>query len=211
MNLFINWQDLLDCPTSLNIPQASSYWGWKRPTFAGCRWDSNAHKVLEGQHAGQKAAVLGPDLSDGFPPAFIHDRYQSEGVKHGVEVHPLANDIDAQKQTRLRDRGDTDTAEEGVVWTFSSKKPSPPLFKIPLGRTCKRSSWWSTWRSRRCQCPDAAAWCRGRWCARLAVTVCSSDGSISGGGRRSPQTLAGRASAGCSAQRKFNFFNKATS
>lgn len=90
------------------------------PTFTGCRWDSNAYKVLEGQHAGQKAAVFGPDLSDGFPPAFIHDRYQSKGVKHGVEVHPLADDIDAQKQARLRDGGDTHTAEERVLWTFWS-------------------------------------------------------------------------------------------
>lgn len=89
-----------------------------RPTFTCCRWDSNAYKVLEGQHAGQKAAVLGPYLSDGFPPAFIHDRYQSEGVEHGVEVHPLADDIDAQKQACLGDGVDTYTAVEGVLWMF---------------------------------------------------------------------------------------------
>lgn len=110
-------------------------------TFTGCRWDSNTNKVLEGQHAGQKAAVLGPDLSDGFPPAFIHDRYQSKGVKHGIEVHPLANDVDTQKEAGLRGRGDMDAAGERVFWTFSSETIFTFLQNIvPLGRTCKRSN-----------------------------------------------------------------------
>lgn len=70
-------------------------------TFTGCRRDPDADKILEGQHAGQEAAVLGPDLSDGFPPAFIHDGYQGEGMKHGVEVHTLSDYIDHQQQARL--------------------------------------------------------------------------------------------------------------
>lgn len=94
------------------------------PTFAGCRRDSNADKVLEGQHAGQEAAVLGPDLSDGFPPAFIHDRYQGEGVEHGVEVHPLADDVDAQKQACLGDGRHTYTAAEESSGRLGASKAS---------------------------------------------------------------------------------------
>lgn len=70
-------------------------------TFTGCRRDPNADEVLEGEHAGQEAAVLGPDLRDGFPPAPVHDRYQSEGVKHGIEVHTLPDHIDHQHEARL--------------------------------------------------------------------------------------------------------------
>lgn len=102
-----------------------------RPTFTGCRWDSNAYKVLEGQHAGQKAAVFGPDLSDGFPPSFVHDRYQSKGVKHGVEVHPLANHVDAQKQARLRETEETKTLLKRESSGRFHLQPSSLLFKIP--------------------------------------------------------------------------------
>lgn len=120
MNQCINWLwvDFLDLSCESNLSLNAILQREMRPTFTCCRWDSNAYKVLEGQHAGQKAAVLGPYLSDGFPPAFIHDRYQSEGVEHGVEVHPLADDIDAQKQACLGDGVDTYTAVEGVLWTF---------------------------------------------------------------------------------------------
>lgn len=141
MNQCINWLDFLELSCDSELSSNVVLHREMRSTFAGCRWDSNTYKVLEGEHAGQKAAVLGPDLSDGFPPAFIHDRYQSKGVKHGVEVHPLANDVDAQKQACLQDRGDTDTAGEGVVWTFSSQTFFSFLQNnVPLGRTCKRSN-----------------------------------------------------------------------
>lgn len=71
------------------------------PTFTGCRWEPDADQVLKRQHAGKEAAVLGPDFSYSFPPAPVHDSYQSEGVKHCVEVHTLPNDVDPQQQTRL--------------------------------------------------------------------------------------------------------------
>lgn len=72
-------------------------------TFTGRWWDPDADKVLESQHAGQEATVLGPDLSDGFPPAFIHDCYQGESMKHGIEVHTLPDYIDPQQQACLRE------------------------------------------------------------------------------------------------------------
>lgn len=72
------------------------------PTFAGRGWDPDADEVLHGEHAGQEAAVLGPDLGDGLPPSPVHDGYQGEAVKHGVEVHTLPDDVDHQQQARLR-------------------------------------------------------------------------------------------------------------
>lgn len=82
MNQCIHWLlvDFLNLSCESNLSLNAILQREMRPTFTCCGWDSNAYKVLEGQHAGQKAAVLGPDLSDGFPPAFIHDRYQSKGV-----------------------------------------------------------------------------------------------------------------------------------
>ncbi len=90
-------------------------------TFTGCRWDPDADKVLKSQHAGQEAAVLGPDLSDGFPPAFKHDGYQGEGVKHGVEVHPLPNYIDHQQQARLRKTHEEYTHEGKEFFTYTQR------------------------------------------------------------------------------------------
>ena len=70
-------------------------------TFAGGGGDPHTHEVLEGDHAGQEAAVLGPDLSDGLPPAAVHDHAECEGVQHGVEIHALADHVDHQQQARL--------------------------------------------------------------------------------------------------------------
>ena len=75
-----------------------------RLTFAGRRRDPNADKVLESQHAGQEAAILGPDLSNGFPPSFVHDCYQGKGMKHGIKVHTLPDYIDSQQQASLREK-----------------------------------------------------------------------------------------------------------
>lgn len=72
-------------------------------TCAECRWDPDAYKVLESQHASEEAAVFGPDLSNGFPSAFKHDSYQGERMEHGIEVHTLPDDIDHQQQARLRE------------------------------------------------------------------------------------------------------------
>lgn len=99
------------------------------PTFAGCRRDPDADKVLEGQHAGQEAAVLGPDLSDGFPPAFVHDGDQSEGVKHGVEVHPLPDDVDSQQQAGLRGTGDTCAELDVGIYAAAPKALLTCLYK----------------------------------------------------------------------------------
>lgn len=71
-------------------------------TFTGRRWDPDADKVLEGEHAGQEAAVLGPDLCNGLPAAPVHDGDEGEGMQHGVEVHTLADHIHAQQQASLR-------------------------------------------------------------------------------------------------------------
>lgn len=62
-------------------------------TSTGCGGHPDAHQVLQGENAGQEAAVLGPHLGDGFPPAAVQDADQPAGVDHGVEVHPLADDI----------------------------------------------------------------------------------------------------------------------
>lgn len=62
-------------------------------TSAGGRGDADADKVLEGDDASQEAAVLGPDLSDGLPPAPVQDRNQPAGVNHGVEIHALADHV----------------------------------------------------------------------------------------------------------------------
>lgn len=94
----------------LLIPDSKLTTGLKSPTsptFTGCWWDPDADEVLEGQHAGQEEAVFGPDLSDGFSPAFIHHRNQGKGVKHGVEVHALADHVDPQQQAGLGGGGDT--------------------------------------------------------------------------------------------------------
>lgn len=62
-------------------------------TSAGGRWDANADKVLEGDDASQKAAVLGPDLRDGFSSASIQDTDQPTGMNHGIEIHPLSDHV----------------------------------------------------------------------------------------------------------------------
>lgn len=72
-----------------------------RLTWAGRGGDADAHQVLEGEHAGQEAAVLGPDLRDGLPPSLVHDGNQAESVQHGVEVHTLANYIHCQQEACL--------------------------------------------------------------------------------------------------------------
>lgn len=72
-------------------------------TFTGCRWNPDADKVLKREHTGQEEAILGPDLSYGFPPAFIHDCNQGEGMKHGIEVHTLPDDVDPQQEACLRE------------------------------------------------------------------------------------------------------------
>lgn len=60
-------------------------------TSAGGRRDAYADKVLEGDDASQEAAVLGPDLSNGFSSATVQDTDQPTGMNHGVEVHSLSN------------------------------------------------------------------------------------------------------------------------
>lgn len=62
-------------------------------TSAGGRWDAYTDEVLEGDDASQKAAVLGPDLRDGFSSASIQDTDQPTGMNHGIEIHPLSNHI----------------------------------------------------------------------------------------------------------------------
>lgn len=62
-------------------------------TSARGRGDADADKVLEGDDTSQEAAVLGPDLRNGFSSASIQDTDQPTGVNHGVEVHSLSNDI----------------------------------------------------------------------------------------------------------------------
>lgn len=64
-----------------------------RLTSAGGRGDADADEVLEGDDASQEAAVLGPDLGNGFSSASIQDTDQPTGVNHGVEVHSLSNYI----------------------------------------------------------------------------------------------------------------------
>ena len=62
-------------------------------TSTGGRGDADADEILEGDDASQEAAVLGPDLGDGLPPAPVQDSNQPAGVNHGVEVHALADHI----------------------------------------------------------------------------------------------------------------------
>lgn len=62
-------------------------------TSARGRGDADADKVLEGDDASQEAAVLGPDLGNGFSSASIQDTDQPTGMNHGVEVHSLSNYI----------------------------------------------------------------------------------------------------------------------
>lgn len=62
-------------------------------TSAGRGWEADADQVLEGEDAGQEAAVFGPDLGDGLPSASVQDRNQPAGVNHGVEVHPLTDHV----------------------------------------------------------------------------------------------------------------------
>lgn len=76
---------------------------------------------------------------------------------------------------------------------------------LPQVQTCRRSSWWSIWRSWRCPCPDDAVWCRGRWSWLQEVKVCFSVCSTADGGRWLPRMLTERASGGCSAQREYSF------
>lgn len=84
---------------SLPSPLCTAY-GWDQGRFpgraltsAGGRWDAYADKVLEGDDASQEAAVLGPDLRDGFSSASIQDTDQPAGMNHGIEIHPLSDHV----------------------------------------------------------------------------------------------------------------------
>lgn len=76
--------------------RAHSKNGWLRDctlTSAGGRGDADADEVLECDGAGQKAAVLGPDLRNGFSSASIQDGDQPAGMNHGIEIHSLTDYI----------------------------------------------------------------------------------------------------------------------
>lgn len=60
-------------------------------TSAGRRGDADADEVLERDDARQEAAVLGPDLRDGFSSASIQDSNQPAGMNHGIEIHSLTD------------------------------------------------------------------------------------------------------------------------
>lgn len=62
-------------------------------TSAGRRGDADADEVLERDDAGQEAAVLGPDLRNGFSSASIQDGDQPAGVNHGIEIHSLTDHV----------------------------------------------------------------------------------------------------------------------
>lgn len=70
-------------------------------TFTSSWWDSNTHKILECDDAGEKTAVFGPDLCDGFPSASVHDHSQSKAMQHGVKIHPLTHHVYRQQKTHL--------------------------------------------------------------------------------------------------------------
>ena len=84
------------------VPRSWRQWGGGL-TSAGGRGDADADEILEGDDASQEAAVLGPDLGDGLPPAPVQDGNQPAGVNHGIEVHALADHINWHEETGLRE------------------------------------------------------------------------------------------------------------
>lgn len=97
--------------------EASAMW---RQTCASRRRHPETQSILEGQHGRQETAVLGPDLHNGFSPPLIHDGDESKCVKHGVEVHALANHVDGQQEAGLH----AAVRESERVWQEGKRRVS---------------------------------------------------------------------------------------
>lgn len=114
-------------------------------------------------------------------------------MEQGVEIHPLTNHVHRHDQTDLssqtRHRSNVNRCDETMF--------SP--HGVPLDRTCRTESWWSTWCRAVFPDPGVAWLCLGRWCWRGEPSAGCGGGSSADVGALWPQTPAAPAPSNGSA------------